>query len=358
MAGSVAQYGSDARWIGTASCGFRLCQLLLSESHWLNKPTLFNFFSGGVISITDYFGCTLLMFLGWLLGVIGLQKITAAVTSLRLSETWDDFNEARLSKEVTPACIIMQGIISDHRVLGYIELLMGVVNIAFFGCCVLQAAIVLRIFQPLTEKYMVDTLLWNAILFCCTLLYRIALLWRAVDTKKKISVMKRQVTVFPRNDISDLLDIFHDTEFYAGSHEGLLLLSPGFQPEIYPNRQISFELSRIDDELNRLLNASKAELRSLCDTAEEKADIEISRYLVEALIHLVIAFSAGIGFPFNYYYAAASYRWFGDFSSHLIYWSELIRNSTIMTDALIGYFVIEPAVEAVQTYRQKKSKML
>lgn len=252
----------------------------------------------------------------------------------------------------------MQGVVSDFRVSAYVKLVTGVVDTAFFGICVLQACIVLRIFQPLTEKYMVDTLAWIAVLFLCTLLHRLALLWLAVDTKKKVSVLKRQLTVFPRNSVSDLLDIFHDVDFYCGSHEGLLLLSPEFTPEIYPCRQISLELSRIDAELDRLLHASKAELRALCETAAEKADIEISRYFLESMLHFTIGACAGIGFPFNYYCAAASFRYFGDFSSQLVYWSELVRNSAVVIDALVGYFIIEPAVDAVQTYRQKKAKIL
>lgn len=284
--------------------------------------------------------------------------ITESITAIRLAETWDDFNEARMAKQVTPANIVMQGVVSDHRVSGYIGLMLGVVNIAFFGICILQASIVLRIFQPATDKNLVDTIAWTGGLFVGTFFYRLRLLWYALDTKKRVGDMKRRLTVFPREKVAELLDIFHDTEFYSGTHEGLLVLCPDYKPAIYPERQISLELKKIDNELNRLCSMSKIEIRSLCATAIEKCDIEVSRYAIEALIHFVIAFCAVIGYPFNYYHAAASYRWFGDFSSKLTYFSEVVRNSALVLDAVVSYFVLEPAVEAVQTYRQKKAKKL
>ena len=297
------------------------------------------------------------MCVSWV-GLIGFHKITESITAIRLAEVWDDFNEARIAKQTTAANIIMQGVVSDHRVSGYIGLILGVVNIAFFGICVLQASIVLGIFQPPTDKNLVDTIAWTGALFIGTFFYRLRLLWCVLDSKKKIGDMKRRLTVFPREKVNDLLDIFHDTEFYAGTHEGLLILCPEYKPAIYPERQISLELKNIDDELDRLCSMSKVEIRSLCETAIEKCDIEASRYSIEALIHFVIAFCAVIGYPFNYYHAAASYRWFGDFSSKLVYFSEVVRNSTLVLDAVVSYFVLEPAVDAVQTYRQKKAKML
>ena len=149
-----------------------------------------------------------------------------------------------------------------------------------------------------------------------------------------------------------------DSEFYSGPQEGLLLLCPEFEPVVDFRRQISFELGRINNELDRIASLSKAEVHSLCDTAMEKSSIDVSRYGLEALMHLVIATSAILGYPFQYYHAAASFRWFGGFSRHLTYWCEVVRNSTIVVEVVISYFIIEPAVAAVKTYRERKAKML
>jgi hypothetical protein len=292
------------------------------------------------------------------IGLMGLNKVTDAITNLRLSETWDDFNEARMDKKVTPANIILRGIISDFRVTGYIDLVMGVIDVVFFGICLLQGCITLKIVTPLTDKHMVDTILWTGILFGVSFTHRVMQLLGALETKKRISLLKRQLTIFPRDTVDGLLDLLHDTEFYSGPHEGLLLLSPEFIPVIHPNRQISFELSRIDDELDRLMKLNKAELRALCETAHEKKLIDCSRYALEAILHFVIGFCALLGYPFNYYYAAASFRYFGDFSVKLIDGTEIVRCSALIVDAVVAYFVVEPAVAAVQTYREKKAKMM
>lgn len=281
-------------------------------------------------------------------GMIGLNQITDSITALRLSETWDDFNEARMDMAVTPANIILRGFISDFRVSGYIDLMLGIFNIAFFGICVLQACIVLRIFQPLTEQYMVDTIAWTSLLLAIKFVHSVIKLWRSMGTTKAIYEMKHLLTIFPRGNKDDVLDIFHDSGFYSGPHVGLLVLSPEFTPAIEPSRQISFELSRINKQLDRIICLHKSHLRAICERAADVSEVDSMRYFVEGVLQFFVALTAFIGFPYHYYNAAYAFKRFGTDYINLV---ELLRNVAVVVDGTIAQAVIQSAMRSGKSYK-------